>query len=226
MKIGVLGTGTVGRTLAARLADLGHEVIIGTRDPAKTRAKTAPDAYGNPPLSVWLTGNPRVKLGTFAEAAGHGELLVNATQGSASLEALEKAGEARINGKVLIDVANPLDFSRGMPPTLFVKDSDSLAEQIQRDFPKAKVVKTLNTLNALLMANPGQLAGGDHSIFLSGNDAQAKKTVAELLASFGWKDVIDLGDITTARGPEMMLAGWLRLYGALGTPMFNLKVVR
>jgi hypothetical protein len=88
------------------------------------------------------------------------------------------------------------------------------------------MVKTLNTLNALLMANPGQLAGGDHSIFLSGNDAQAKKTVAELLASFGWKDVIDLGDITTARGPEMMLAGWLRLYGALGTPMFNLKVVR
>ena len=182
MRIGVLGTGTVGRTLAARLADLGHEVMVGTRDPAKSRAKTAPDAFGNPPLSVWLAGNPRVKLGTATEAAGHGELLVNATQGSASLEALETAGEARLNGKVLIDVANPLDFSRGMPPTLFVKDNDSLAE--------------------------------------------AKKTVAGLLASFGWKDVIDLGDITTARGPEMMLAGWLRLYGALGTPMFNLKVVR
>jgi hypothetical protein len=226
MKIGVFGTGTVGRTLASRLAELGNEVMIGTRDPGKTQAKTAPDAYGNPPFSAWLAGNPRVKLGTFAEAAAHGELLVNATQGSASLEALEKAGEARLSGKVLVDISNPLDFSKGMPPTLFVKDSDSLAEQIQRAFPKVKVVKTLNTLNALLMVNPGQLAGGDHSVFLSGNDAQAKKTVNELLRSFGWKDIIDLGDISTARGPEMLLAAWLRLYGALATPIFNFKVVR
>ena len=226
MKIGVFGTGTVGRTLASRLAELGNEVLIGTRDPGKTQAKTAPDAYGNPPFSAWLAGNPRVKLGTFAEAAAHGELLVNATQGSASLEALEKVGEARLSGKVLVDISNPLDFSKGMPPTLFVKDSDSLAEQIQRAFPKVKVVKTLNTLNALLMGNPGQLAGGDHSVFLSGNDAQAKTAVAGLLRSFGWKDIIDLGDISTARGPEMLLAAWLRLYGALATPMFNFKVVR
>jgi len=226
MKIGVFGTGTVGRTLASRLAELGNEVMIGTRDPGKTQAKTAPDAYGNPPFSAWLAGNPRVKFGTFAEAAAHGELLVNATQGSASLEALEKAGEARLSGKVLVDISNPLDFSKGIPPTLFVKDSDSLAEQIQRAFPKVKVVKTLNTLNALLMVNPGQLAGGDHSVFLSGNDAQAKKTVSELLRSFGWKDIIDLGDISTARGPEMLLAAWLRLYGALATPIFNFKVVR
>ncbi len=226
MKIAVLGTGAVGRTLASRLAELGNEVMIGTRDPAKTQAKTAPDTSGNPPFSAWLAGNPRVKLGTFAEAATHGELLVNATQGSASLEALEKAGEARLSGKVLVDISNPLDFSKGMPPTLFVKDSDSLAEQIQRAFPKVKVVKTLNTLNARLMVNPGQLAGGDHSVFLSGNDAQAKKTVSELLRSFGWKDIIDLGDISTARGPEMLLAAWLRLYGALATPMFNFKVVR
>ena len=226
MKIAVLGTGAVGRTLASRLAELGNEVMIGTRDPAKTQAKTAPDASGNPPFSAWLAGNPRVQLGTFAEAATHGELLVNATQGSASLEALEKAGEARLNGKVLVDISNPLDFSKGMPPTLFVRDSDSLAEQIQRAFPKVKVVKTLNTLNARLMVNPGQLAGGDHSVFLSGNDAQAKKTVSELLRSFGWQDIIDLGDISTARGPEMLLAAWLRLYGALATPMFNFKVVR
>ena len=226
MKIGVFGTGTVGRTLGSRLAELGNEVMIGTRDPGKTQAKTAPDAYGNPPFSAWLAGNPRVKFGTFAEAAAHGELLVNATQGSASLEALEKAGEARLSGKVLVDISNPLDFSKGMPPTLFVKDSDSLAEQIQRAFPKVKVVKTLNTLNALLMGNPGQLAGGDHSVFLSGNDAQAKTAVAGLLRSFGWKDIIDLGDISTARGPEMLLAAWLRLYGALATPMFNFKVVR
>jgi predicted dinucleotide-binding enzyme len=226
MKIGVLGTGTVGRALAARLAELGHEVMLGTRDPAKTLARTEPDAYGNPPLGSWLQSKPRLKLGSFAEAASHGELLVNATQGSASLEALEKAGEARLNGKVLIDVSNPLDFSRGMPPTLFVKDSDSLAEQIQRDFPKARVVKTLNTLTAALMIDPGRLAGAEHSVFLSGNDAQAKQTVRELLASFGWKDIIDLGDITTARGPEMLLGAWLRLYGALNTPQFNFKVVR
>ena len=226
MKIGILGTGTVGRTLAARLSELGHEVMLGTRDPAKTLARSAPDAYGNPPLGSWLKSRPALKLGGFAEAAGHGEVLVNATQGTASLEALEKAGEAGLNGKVLIDVSNPLDFSRGMPPTLFVKDSDSLAEQIQRDFPKARVVKTLNTLNAALMTNPGRLAGADHSVFLSGNDAQAKKTVADLLRSFGWKDVIDLGDITTARGTEMLLGVWLRLYGALNTPEFNFKVVR
>ena len=226
MKIGVLGTGTVGRTLAARLSELGHEVMLGTRDPTKTLARTAPDAYGNPPFGSWLAAHPRLKLGNFAEAAGHAELVVNATQGTASLEALEKAGESRLNGKVLIDVSNPLDFSRGMPPTLFVKDSDSLAEQIQRAFPKARVVKTLNTLNAELMTDPGRLAAADHSVFLSGNDAQAKKTVRGLLADFGWKDIIDLGDISTARGPEMLLGAWLRLFGALDTPMFNLKVVR
>jgi hypothetical protein len=226
MKIGVLGTGTVGRTLAARLSELGHEVMLGTRDPAKTQARTAPDAYGNPPLAAWLKSQPRLRLGTFAEAAGHGELVVNATQGTASLEALEKAGETRLAGKVLIDVSNPLDFSRGMPPTLFVKDSDSLAEQIQRAFPKARVVKTLNTLTAVLMTDPARLAGAEHSVFLSGNDPQAKQAVRELLAGFGWKDIIDLGDIATARGPEMLLGAWLRLYGALNTPLFNLKVVR
>jgi predicted dinucleotide-binding enzyme len=226
MKIGVLGTGTVGCALAARLSELGHEVMIGTRDPAKSRARTAPDAYVNPPLGAWLAEHPRLALGSFAEAAGHGELVVNATQGSASLEALEKAGEARLNGKVLIDVSNPLDFSRGMPPTLFVKDSDSLAESIQRAFPKARVVKTLNTLTAALMVDPGRLDGAKHSVFLSGNDAGAKQTVRELLVSFGWKDIIDLGDITTARGPEMLLGAWLRLFGALDTPLFNFKVVR
>ncbi len=226
MKIAVLGTGTVGRALAARLSELGHEVMIGTRDPAKSRGRTAPDAYGNPPLGRWLAENPRLALGSFAEAAGHGELVVNATQGSASLDALAEAGEARLAGKVLIDVSNPLDFSRGMPPMLFVKDDDSLAERIQRDFPRARVVKTLNTLAAALMVDPGRLDRGQHSVFLSGNDAPAKQTARELLASFGWKDIIDLGDITTARGPEMLLGAWLRLFGALDTPLFNFKVVR
>jgi predicted dinucleotide-binding enzyme len=226
MNIGVLGTGTVGRTLAARLSELGHEVMMGTRDPARSRARTAPDAYGNPPLGSWLAEHPRLALGSFAEAAGHGELVVNATQGSATLEALKEAGEAQLAGKVLLDVSNPLDFSRGMPPTLFVKDDDSLAERIQRDFPRARVVKTLNTLTAALMVNPGRLDGAEHSVFLSGNDAAAKQTVRGLLASFGWKDIIDLGDISTARGPEMLLGAWLRLFGALDTPLFNFKVVR
>jgi predicted dinucleotide-binding enzyme len=226
VKIGVFGTGIVGRTPAARLAQLGHEVMIGTRDPAKTRARTEPDAYGSPPFGAWQAQNPRVKLGSLPEAAAHGELLVNAIQGSASLDALEKAGEARLNGKILLDVSNPLDFSRGMPPTLFVKDSDSLAEQIQRDFPKLKVVKTLNTVTAPLMVDPAKLDGADHSVFLSGNDAQAKAVAAELLRSFGWKDIIDLGNVTTARGAEMLLGFWLRLYGAMSTPLFNVKVVR
>jgi predicted dinucleotide-binding enzyme len=226
MKIGVLGTGIVGRTLAARLSELGHEVMIGTRDPAKSRARTAPDAFGNPPLGSWLAERPRLALGSLSEAAACAELVVNATLGSASLQALEEAGEARLNGKVIVDVSNPLDFSRGMPPALFVKDSDSLAEQIQRAFPKARVVKTLNTLNAALMVDPARLAAADHSVFLSGNDPQAKRAVRELLASFGWRDIIDLGDITTARGPEMLMGAWLRLYGALDTPLFNFKVVR
>jgi predicted dinucleotide-binding enzyme len=216
----------VGRTLAAGLARLGHQVMIGTRDPAKTRARTEPDAYGNPPFRAWQEKNPQILLGNLAEAAAFGELLVNATQGRASLAALEKAGEARLNDKVLVDVSNPLDFSRGMPPTLFVKDSDSLAEQIQRDFPKVKVVKTLNTVNALLMTDPARLAGGEHSVFLSGDDPQAKARVSELLRGFGWKDIVDLGDISTARGVEMLLGFWLRLYGAMNTPLLNVKVVR
>ena len=126
---------------------------------------------------------------------------------------------------MLIDIANPLDFSAGMPPTLFVKDTDSLGEQIQRAFPDAKVVKTLNTINATLMVDPAELADGDHTIFVCGDDAGAKATVTELLRSFGWKDVIDLGDITTARGTEMLLPIWLRLMAPLGTPAFNFKIV-
>ncbi|NTU64818.1 MAG: NADP oxidoreductase, partial [Chloroflexi bacterium] len=134
--------------------------------------------------------------------------------------------EANLNGKTLIDISNPLDFSKGMPPTLFVKDSDSLAEQIQRAFPKVNVVKTLNTMTASVMVNPGQLAGGDHTVFVSGNDAGAKAQVAELLKGFGWRDIIDVGDITTARGTEMLLPIWIRLMGALQTPFFNFKIVK
>jgi hypothetical protein len=168
-----------------------------------------------------------VKLATFAEAAGHGEVVVNATAGAASLDALRLAGEANLAGKILVDIANALDFSRDMPPSLLVANTDSLGERIQRAFPAARVVKTLNTMNALIMVNPRQLADGGHTVFVCGDDPQAKALVSELLTEgFGWRDVIDLGDITAARATEMVLPIWLRLWGALQTPMFNFNVVR
>ncbi|MDG4804482.1 NADP oxidoreductase [Micromonospora sp. WMMD980] len=159
-------------------------------------------------------------------AATGADLVVNATNGDGSLPALDAAGAENLAGKILLDIANPLDFSQGFPPILSVLNDDSLGERIQRAFPRTRVVKALNTLTADLMTHPRQLADGDHSVFVSGDDAEAKGVVTELLASFGHTDVIDLGDITTARGTEMLLPIWLRLYGRLGTALFNVKVVR
>jgi NADPH-dependent F420 reductase len=226
VKIAVLGTGTVGRTMAARFADLGHQVTVGTRDPEATLARSEQDAMGNPPFSSWLAEHPQVTLATFAEAAAQAEMVVNATNGGVSIDVLNQAGAPNLAGKVLLDIANPLDFSQGFPPTLFVKDTDSLGEQIQRAFPDVRVVKSLNTMTAALMAEPARAAGGDHSVFVSGNDEDAKKAVIALLQSLGHTDVIDLGDLSTARGTEMLLPIWLRLMGALGTPMFNFKIAR
>jgi predicted dinucleotide-binding enzyme len=226
MKIAVLGTGMVGRALASRLAALGHDVTIGTRDTAATLARTEPDGMGNAPYAEWAAANEAVRLATFADAAETAELVINATNGAASIEILESAGRENLAGKALVDIANPLDFSQGMPPSLFVQNTDSLGERIQRAFPEVKVVKTLNTMNAYLMADPKQLAGGDFTTFVSGNDAAAKAVVTRLLVELGHTDVVDLGDITTARGSEMLLPIWLRLWGALGTPMFNFKIVR
>jgi hypothetical protein len=226
MRFGILGTGVVGKTIAARLDGMGHEVMVGTRDPEDTSSRAEPDPYGNPPFSDWQQEYPDVRLGTFGEAAAHGEMVVNATAGTVSLEALEVAGEDNLNGKVLIDISNPLDFSRGMPPTLWVSNTDSLGERIQRSFPEAKVVKTLHTMNAYLMVDPAQLAGADHTVFVCGDDTEAKVKVTELLRSFGWQDIIDLGGITTARGTEMLMPIWLRLFGALQKPVFNFKIVR
>jgi predicted dinucleotide-binding enzyme len=153
--------------------------------------------------------------------------VVNATQGAVSIDALKAAGEKNLEGKVLLDLANPLDFSKGMPPSLTVCNTDSLGEQIQRAFPRTKVVKTLNTMTALLMVDPARVGGGNHHVFVSGNDAGAKARVSGLLRQwFGWREVIDVGDITTARGTEMLLPIWVRLWGALGTPFFNFKIVR
>lgn len=221
MDIAVLGTGTVGRTLAAALADRGHAVVVGTRDPGATLAR----ADGDSPYAAWQADHPGVGLATFAEAAAGADLVVNASSGTATLEVLALAGGESLTGKVLLDVSNPLDFSEGFPPTLSVKDTDSLGEQVQRAFPQARVVKSLNTLNAGLMTDPGRL-GSSTTVFLSGGDAEAKAVVAGLLAELGHDDVLDLGGIETARGTEMYLPLWLRTMGALGTADFNLKIVR
>lgn len=226
MKIGILGTGIVGRSHAGKLTGLGHEVMIGTRDVARTLAVSKPDAIGNPPFSVWHKDHPGVKLGALAETAAHGEIIFNALNGEAAVEALKKL-ESVLDAKTVIDITNPLDFSKGMPPSLFVSNTDSLGEQIQRALPRAKVVKTLNTVNALLQVNPRQLADGDHDIFVSGNDVSAKAQVIRILKDwYGWNNIIDLGDITTARGAEMLLPMWVRLWNTLQTPLFNYKIVR
>jgi predicted dinucleotide-binding enzyme len=225
VNIAVLGTGMVGRAIAARLQELGHDVTIGTRDPQATLARTDADAMGNPAFASWATHHEGIALATFAEASAAADVVINATNGAASLDVLALAGAENLADTILIDIANPLDFSGGMPPTLFVKDTDSLGEQIQRAFPDTRVVKTLNTLNADLMVRPDALPDSS-SVFVSGNDADAKKVTTELLESFGHTDVIDLGDITTARGTEMLLPVWLRLMGALGTATFNFKIVR
>lgn len=226
MKIAIFGTGMVGQILAAKLHELGHSVCIGTRDPEKTLARTDKDAFGRPPFAVWHSGHPDIRLATFREAAAGGEFLINATSGQGTLAALEAAGEANLNGKVMLDVANPLDFSAGFPPTLTICNTDSLGEAVQRAWPQLKVVKGLNTLNAGLMVNPG-LVPGNHHLFICGNDDAAKERVSRLLQSFGWKaeNILDLGDISSSRGTELMLPIWARLFGKLKHPNFNFAVV-
>jgi predicted dinucleotide-binding enzyme len=211
MRITVVGTGVVGRTLAAGLTGLGHEVVVATRDPEATRARTEWDD-GLPPL---------VPLPGAADDAG---LVVNATAGVASLEALRALGD--LTGTVVLDVSNPLDFSEGFPPTLTVKDTDSLAEQLQRGLPGARVVKALNTMTAGVMLEPGLVGDGSTTVFVAGDDEEAKEVVTGLLEAAGWRDVLDLGALEAARGLEMWLPLWLRIMGALGTASFNLKIVR
>jgi 8-hydroxy-5-deazaflavin:NADPH oxidoreductase len=226
VRIAVLGTGMVGRALSGKLAALGHETWLGTRDVAACLAQTEAARDGSGTLAEWHGRNPQVQVATFAEAAGNAEVVFNATAGTVSLDALKLAGEGNLAGKLLVDVANPLDFSKGMPPSLSVCNTDSLAEQIQGAFPTAKVVKSLNTVTAHLMADPGQLAEGEHTMFVAGNDGDAKAAATEILREFGWKNVLDLGDLTAARGMEMYLPLWLSMMmqGAK-TPMFNIAVV-
>jgi len=214
MRIGVLGTGNVGRTLASALLRSGHEVRLGSRTAGNAAAVAWADEVGGP-----------ASEGTFADAAGFGELLINATAGAASLDALGLAGAEQLAGKVLLDVANPLDFSQGMPPTLTVCNDDSLGEQIQRALPDVRVVKTLNTVTAAVMVEP-TLIEGPHTMFVAGDDATAKAQAGELLQEFGWPpgSILDLGDISAARGMEMYLPLWLRLWGATGGAILNVEV--
>jgi 8-hydroxy-5-deazaflavin:NADPH oxidoreductase len=216
MRYGVLGTGVVGRAIASRLVQLGHEVRMGSR------------SAGNEQATAWAAAaGDRAGAGTFADAAGFGEAVFNCTAGAGSLEALAAAGDANLAAKLLVDVANPLDFSRGMPPTLLVCNGDSLGEQIQRAHPEARVVKALNTMNCDVMVDPAMVPG-DHVAPICGNEETAKAEVTRLLGGFGWpaERVLDLGDITAARGMEMYLPLWVRLMGRLGTGHFNLALAR
>jgi len=208
MRIAVIGTGAAGRQLAKGLSDKGHDVVVGTRSPEETGAR---DEWRGSDLALMPLG----------EVASGADLVVNITNGSASIEALGQVGPS-LEGKVLLDVSNPLDFSGGFPPTLFVKDSDSLAEQIQRAFPATKVVKSLNTVNASVMVEP--IAGT--SMFVAGDEAEARRLVVDLLRGLGWEDIIEFPSLDGARAMEMWLPMWVRLMSVLGTAQFNVSIVR
>jgi predicted dinucleotide-binding enzyme len=221
MKIGIIGSGVVAQTLGTKLIELGHDVALGTRDPAKLDEKK--NMAGS--LREWLGQvKNKGKVLSFKDTGAHGELLLNATHGQVSVEALQMAGAAQVGSKVLIDLANELDFSKGMPPGVLASHERCVAERIQSAFPNLRVVKSLNTVAATVMVNPKGLKDGDHTIFVAGNDGDAKAKVSNLLKSFGWVDILDLGPLSAARGPEMYVAMWVRLYGALQNGNINIKV--
>jgi 8-hydroxy-5-deazaflavin:NADPH oxidoreductase len=213
MRIAVIGTGSAGRTLAEGLQRAGHDVVVGTRDPDETSRREEWAGLGVP-------------LQPLATVAADADVVVNVTNGGASLAALGEIGSDHLSGKVLVDVANPLDFSQGFPPSLSVKDTDSLAEQIQRAFPEARVVKALNTMTASVMVDPASLGDGDTTVFAAGDDPAARQVVVGLLRDLGWVDIVEMDGLANARGLEMWLPLWVRLRGALGTAQFNLKLVR
>jgi 8-hydroxy-5-deazaflavin:NADPH oxidoreductase len=228
MKIAILGTGMVGQTLASALVAKGHEVVIGTRDVQKSLSNMAPHPFGMPGFGVWKQSFPSIAVKTFADAMAGANLFINATNGKAMVDILANVPQANYDGKVMIDAANALDFSKGMPPRVGINDAAgaSIGEQIQNTYPALKVVKALNTITAYAMLNPKAVAG-DSTLFMCGNDANAKATVLALLESFGWRDVIDLGDISNSCATELMMPIWLRVWSKLGqTTVFNYKIVR
>lgn len=217
MKIGILGTGMVGQAIATKMIQLGHTIMMGSRSGKHEKAE------------AWIAANgASASQGTFAETASFGEIIFNCTKGEITLEVIKQAGAENLKGKILADVTNPLDFSKGMPPTLLIVNDNSLGEEIQKALPETHVVKTLNTMTAPVMVNPSLVNGGDHSVFLSGNSKEAKEKVGALLQEIGWKEnnIIDLGDITTARGSEQLLPIWVRIYAVMGSPMFQFKIVK
>jgi hypothetical protein len=223
MKIGIIGTGVVAQTLGSKLVELGHDVALGTRDAKKLDEKKRFAST----LREWLQATQnRAKVVTFREAAAHGDILINATSGEVSVAALGLAEAGSVGSKTLIDAANELDHSKGMPPRSLASQDNCLAEKIQEAFPNLRVVKSLNTIGAPVMVNPAAVGEGQHTVFVSGNDRGAKAQVSDLLKSFGWTDILDLGDISSARGPEMYMGLWIRLWGATQTGMINIKVVR
>jgi 8-hydroxy-5-deazaflavin:NADPH oxidoreductase len=208
VKVGVVGSGDVGKRLAGGFASRGHEVILGTRKP------------DNPELKKWaasVKGKGKVTLGSFADAARQGQLVVLAVNGGAALEALDGAGKDNLSGKVLIDVTNPLDFSKGMPPSLLVGTTDSNAERIQHAVPSAKVVKAFNTVGNGQMVDPHVKGQPRLEMLIAGNDAAAKKQVTEILQSFGWAGALDVGGIEGARWLEALVPLWVRVSEPLHT---------
>lgn len=212
-RIAVLGTGMVGKALAGKLVELGHQVTLGSR--------TADNATA----TAWAAERgDNADHGTFAAAAARSEVVLLAVKGEHVMSLIEQTGRANLAGKIVLDITNPLDFSKGFPPSLFVGSDDSLGERVQRALPDSKVVKTLNTVTASLMIEPGRLPG-QHTVFVSGDDPEARATVSGWLQSwFGWPQVVDLGDMSTARGTESWLMLWVRLWGALGTDQFNISL--
>lgn len=227
MKIGILGTGMVGRAFAARFSSLGHDIVLGTRDVKKTLARTESDFKGTVAYAQWADRHPGISLNSFAEACERSELVINATAGSQTLMALEASGSENLIDKVILDLALPLDYSQGRPPYLAFANDDSLGEQIQRTLPRSRVVKALNTMSMTIMLNP-KLLPSKHNVFMSGDDEGAKSVVKSLLGDLGWEadSIIDLGDIRTARSTEMYANLLFRIAKTMGTYDFNIALVR
>jgi predicted dinucleotide-binding enzyme len=215
MKFGVLGTGMVGHALSTRLVELGHEVTMGSRQGGNAKAVEWAAAAG-----------PGGHEGSFGDAAKFGEVVMNATAGVATIEALTMAGAPNLAGKVLVDISNPLSSTADGQPSLTVVNTDSLGEQIQRAFPEARVVKALNTMTSAVMVHP-EVVPGTPTVFLCGNDPAAKVLTAQLLESFGWPsdDIMDLGDIVGARAMEMFFPLWLRMAMSLGNWTVTIKAL-
>ena len=220
MNIAVLGSGGVGRAHAARLYELGHSVVIGTRDPGASLARVGADDRGQDQFGTWHTTHSDIAVKTYAAAIEGAEVVINALRGSASLEVLS-ALSTSLAGMVVIDIANPLFFAEDGPPTLFVCNDNSLAEQLQVALPSSHVVKAFSTMHANIRVDPTLVSGGDHALLICGNDENAKQSVVDIAKQYGWQDIIDLGDITAARGMEMLLPLWIRTMSVLGTTAFN-----